>query len=35
MACPPITEPETRVLLADGTVVLKGDAVCFTLPIGK
>jgi len=31
----PITELETRVLLADGTVVLDGHAVCYTMPIGK
>ena len=29
----PITELETRVFLADGTLVLDGDAVCYTLPI--
>jgi len=29
----PITELETRVLLADGTVVLEGQAVCYTLPL--
>ena len=29
----PITELETRVLLADGTLVLDGDAVCYTMPI--
>ena len=29
----PITELETRVLLADGTVVLDGNAVCYTMPI--
>lgn len=27
----PITELETRVLLADGTVVLEGTAVCYTM----
>lgn len=31
----PITELETRVILADGTVVLDGTAVCYTFPIGK
>jgi acyl dehydratase len=29
----PITELETRVLLADGTVVLDGTAVCYTFPL--
>ena len=29
----PITEIDTRVLLADGTVVLDGSAVCYTMPI--
>lgn len=29
----PITELETRITLSDGTVVLDGSAVCFTLPI--
>lgn len=29
----PITELETRVLLADGTVVLDGTAVCYTMPL--
>jgi len=29
----PITELETRVLLADGSVVLEGTAVCYTLPL--
>ncbi len=29
----PITELKTRVLLADGSVVLDGDAVCYTVPI--
>lgn len=29
----PITELSTRVLLQDGTVVLEGDAVCYTMPI--
>ncbi len=31
----PITELETRVVLADGTVVLDGTAVCYTMPIKK
>jgi acyl dehydratase len=31
----PITELETRVIRDDGTVVLEGTAVCFTLPINK
>jgi len=30
----PITELETRVLLADGTTVLDGTAVCYTMPLG-
>jgi len=29
----PITELNTRVLLADGTVVLEGTAVCYTMPL--
>ena len=29
----PITELSTRVLLADGSVVLEGNAVCYTMPI--
>ncbi|MDX1610237.1 MAG: MaoC family dehydratase [Halofilum sp. (in: g-proteobacteria)] len=29
----PITELATRVLLADGTVVLDGTAVCYTMPV--
>ena len=29
----PITELETRVLTGDGTVVLDGNAVCYTMPI--
>ena len=29
----PVTELATRVLLADGTVVLDGNAVCYTMPI--
>ncbi len=31
----PITELETRVLLSDGTIVLDGTAVCYTMPIQK
>jgi len=31
----PITELETRVLLSDGTVVLEGTAVCYTMPIRR
>ncbi len=31
----PITELETRVFLADGTVVLEGSAVCYTMPIRR
>lgn len=31
----PITELETRVLLADGSVVLEGTAVCYTMPLGE
>ena len=30
----PITELETRVLLADGSVVLEGTAACYTMPLG-
>jgi acyl dehydratase len=30
----PITEMETRVECADGTVVLEGTAVCYTMPLG-
>ncbi len=30
----PITELNTRVLLADGTLVLEGTAVCYTIPLG-
>ena len=30
----PITELQTRVVLADGTLVLDGTAVCYTMPIG-
>jgi len=29
----PISELKTRVLLADGTVVLDGLAVCYTMPL--
>ena len=29
----PITELDTRVILADGTVVLDGNAVCYTMPL--
>ena len=29
----PITELDTRVLLSDGTVVLEGNAVCYTMPV--
>jgi acyl dehydratase len=29
----PITELETRVFLADGTVVLDGTAACYTMPL--
>jgi hypothetical protein len=31
----PITELETRVVRSDGTVVLDGSAVCYTMPIRK
>jgi len=31
----PVTELETRVLLADGTLVLDGNAVCYTMPINQ
>jgi acyl dehydratase len=31
----PITELQTRVFLADGTTVLDGTAVCYTLPLGQ
>jgi acyl dehydratase len=31
----PITELETRVRLADGTVVLDGTAVCYTMPLDR
>jgi len=29
----PITELNTRVVLSDGTVVLDGNAVCYTMPL--
>jgi len=29
----PITELDTRVMLSDGSVVLDGNAVCYTMPI--
>lgn len=31
----PITELRTRVVRGDGTVVLEGDAVCYTMPIRR
>ena len=31
----PITELNTRVILADGTVVLDGNAVCYTMPLPR
>jgi acyl dehydratase len=31
----PITEIKTRVIRDDGTVVLDGEAVCYTMPIAK
>ena len=31
----PITELETRVMLADKSVVLEGTAVCYTMPLRK
>ena len=31
----PIAEIDTRVVLADGTVVLDGNAVCYTMPLPK
>jgi len=31
----PITELETRVTLADNTVVLDGNVVCYTMPLQK
>ena len=29
----PISELDTRVFIADGTVVLEGSAVCYTMPL--
>jgi len=31
----PITELETLVFLSDGSIVLDGSAVCYTMPINK
>lgn len=31
----PITELDTKVMLADGNTVLEGSAVCYTMPIPK
>ena len=31
----PITELDTRVVLSDGTLILDGTAVCYTMPIEK
>lgn len=31
----PISELETRVFLADGTTVLEGTAVCYTMPLAR
>jgi acyl dehydratase len=31
----PITELKTRVIRDDGTVVLEGEAVCYTMPTAK
>ena len=31
----PVTELETRVRLADGTLVLDGTAVCYTMPLPR
>ena len=31
----PITELDTRVMLADGSTVLEGSAICYTMPIPK
>jgi len=31
----PISELETRVSLSDGTIVLDGNAVCYTMPINS
>ena len=29
----PITEIDTRVYISDGTIVLEGDAICYTIPL--
>lgn len=31
----PITELDTRVVRGDGTVALEGNAVCYTMPLGR
>jgi acyl dehydratase len=31
----PVTELETRVALSDGTVVLEGKAVCYTMALRR
>ena len=31
----PITKLLTRVTRGDGTLVLEGDAVCYTMPMGR
>ena len=31
----PVTKLRTRVTRGDGTVVLEGDAVCYTMPMGR
>lgn len=31
----PITELETRIVLSDGTIVLNGNATCYTMPIRR
>jgi acyl dehydratase len=31
----PITKLKTTVIRGDGTVVLDGDAVCYTMPIAR
>jgi acyl dehydratase len=31
----PVSELDTRVLLADGSAVLEGHAVCYTMPLGN
>jgi len=31
----PISELDTRVVLSDGTVVLDGNAVCYTMPLPR